>query len=136
MLLVFHTILPIFAITLFGFILRRKFIKSDDFWSGLEILTFYLFLPSLIFYHITSSNIEITRTLFILPAIILPLISVMFIIVICRYFISYDKIKFTSIFQGVTRYNGYILFTITSKLFDAKRKLYCSKPHTIYRHLY
>ena len=56
MIRVFYSILPIFLIALLGSIIRRKWIKSDEFWRGLEKLSFYILFPCVLFEHTSGAD--------------------------------------------------------------------------------
>ena len=61
---VFYSVLPIFLIAFLGSIIRRKWLTSDEFWRGLEKLSFYVLFPSMLFEHtlkVDFSSSEFTR---------------------------------------------------------------------------
>ena len=55
---VFHSVLPIFLIAFLGSVIRRKWLTSDEFWRGLEKLSFYVLFPTVLFKH--SSKVDFT----------------------------------------------------------------------------
>ncbi len=112
-----HNILPIFLIAFIGSIIRRKWIKSDEFWRGLEKLSFYLLFPAVLFKQISSVEINQAEILRLVSALILATAIVSIILIYYQTKNKYDKIYFTSIFQGGIRYNNYILFGLSKALF-------------------
>lgn len=114
---VFYNVLPIFLIALIGSVTRRKWIKSDEFWRGLERLSFYLLFPAILFEEIYKVNM-ITTDVFrlVIALVISTIIIAVFLIFYCTNG-EYTNKQFTSIFQGGTRYNSYILFALGAGLF-------------------
>ena len=60
---VFYNVLPIFLIALLGSVIKRKWLTSDEFWRGLEKLSFYILFPTAIFEY--SSKIDLNSSEFI-----------------------------------------------------------------------
>ena len=46
---VFCNVLPIVLIALIGSFIRKKWLISDEFWRGLEKLSFYILFPAVLF---------------------------------------------------------------------------------------
>lgn len=114
---IFCNVLPIVLIALIGTLIRKKWLISDEFWRGLEKLSFYLLFPSVLFssvYKLELPSLEFFRLVTALT------ISNLIISALAIYYQTkenYKKVQFTSLFQGVTRYNNYILFALSSALF-------------------
>lgn len=117
MLNIFYSVLPIFLIAFIGSIIRRKWIKSDEFWRGLEKLSFYVLFPSVLFEHISKIDMAPTDILRLVLALIISTMVVASILIFVRTRKNFDKRQFTSVFQGSTRYNNYILFALGAALF-------------------
>lgn len=114
---VFYNVLPIFLIAFLGSIIRRKWLTSDEFWRGLEKLSFYVLFPCMLFEHtikVDFNNSEFTR---LTIALIIANLLVSVMLVIYQFKKNYDRTQFTSVFQGATRYNNYIFFAVGSALF-------------------
>ncbi len=114
---VFYNVLPIFLIAFLGSVIRRKWLKSDEFWRGLEKLLFCILFPTVLFEH--SSKVDFTSSEFfkLSAALIFANLLVSVCLVFFRYKTNYDKVQFTSIFQGSTRYNNYVFFAVGAALF-------------------
>ncbi|MCP5369506.1 MAG: AEC family transporter [Rickettsiaceae bacterium] len=114
---IFVNILPLFLIALLGNIIKRKWLKSDEFWRGLEKLSFYLLFPMVLFEH--TSQIDFISVNFnnLLIALISANLIVAAGLVFYRHKYNFDNVQFTSVFQGATRYNNYMFFAIGSALF-------------------
>jgi malonate transporter len=96
---VLHSVGPIFLIAFLGSLMKRRWLTADDFWRGLEKLSFYLLFPCVLFEHILKAESGSTPFLRLVIA-------------------AGDRVSFTSVFQGTTRYNNYIFFALGSALFD------------------
>ena len=114
---VFYNVLPIFLIALLGSVIRRKWLTSDEFWRGLEKLSFYILFPTAIFEY--SSKIDLNSSEFIklTTALISSTLIVSIMLVLYQTRRPYSGVQFTSVFQGATRYNNYIFFALAAALF-------------------
>lgn len=115
---IFANILPLFLIALLGSVVKRKWLKSDEFWRGLEKLSFYILFPMVLFEH--TSQIDFSSSNFdrLVIALIIAHLIVSAGLIFYHYKHNFDNIQFTSIFQGATRYNNYMFFAIGAALFN------------------
>ncbi|QKG30110.1 AEC family transporter [Campylobacter sp. RM16187] len=111
-------ILSIFCIILLGFVLKRKFYKVPKFWAILDSMTYYIFMPYMLFYKIATA--KITGSSDLLGALLLVLICffiVVFLAIFINFFTKFEPAKFTSFFQGSIRYNTYIFLGIVNAMY-------------------
>jgi len=113
-------IFPIFAAILVGAALKRYLITGSDIWAGIDRLTYYLLLPSLLMVEIyradfssghagTAVMVTLGATLFLAAALLL-----------LRPLITSNTPLFTSIFQGSVRYNSYVLLAVADALYGSE----------------
>jgi len=114
---IFVSILPIFLITLLGSVIRRYWLTSDEFWRGLEKLSYFLLFPAVLFNYISSAEISSGELVTLVVALIMSTLIVASGLVLYQRNIDMDKAEFTSVFQGSVRYNSYIFFALGSSLF-------------------
>lgn len=114
---VFYGVLPIFLIAFLGSIIRRKWLTSDEFWRGLEKLSFYILFPAMLFEHTSKVDFSGTEFMRLTLALIIANLIIATILIIYQSKNEYDRIQFTSVFQGATRYNNYIFFAVGAALF-------------------
>jgi len=114
---IFFCILPIFIITLMGSGIRRYWLTSDEFWRGLEKLSYYLLFPAVLFNYISRAEISSGSLISIVVALIISTLIVSSGLVIYQRNTDSDKAEFTSVFQGAVRYNSYIFFALGSSLY-------------------
>jgi malonate transporter and related proteins len=130
---VFYSVIPIFLIAFLGSIIRRKWLTSDEFWRGLEKLSFYILFPSMLFEYTSKvdfNNSEFTR---LTLALIIANLIVAGMLIIYQARNNYDRVQFTSVFQGATRYNNYVFFALGAALFgdDGLRIIATISPYLL-----
>lgn len=113
---IFCSTLPIFLITLLGSIIKNKWLTSEEFWRGIEKLSYFVLFPAMLFNYVSTADLSVASIIKLVVALIMStiLVSIGLIIYQKKYYI--DKIQFTSIFQGSIRYNSYIFFGVSSPL--------------------
>lgn len=118
---IFVSILPIFIITMLGIIIKRTWISSEEFWRGLEKLSYFLLFPLVLFNHtsaIETSSHDLLR-LILLLMLSIGIVSIM--LIIYRRRTQSCKMVFTSLFQGSIRFNNYIFLALSNGLFGSKK---------------
>ena len=114
------SILPIFIITLLGKLIKTHWIKSKEFWKGLESLSYYLLFPIVLFNYISKADVGAFYLIKLVIALITStIITILALIAIKQKYEINGKI-FTSIFQGSVRYNSYIFFALGDALFGTE----------------
>lgn len=118
MYIVLSSILPIFLLMVAGKIIKVKWIRSTEFWTELEKLSYFLLFPAVLFNYISSA--ELTTTYFKL--VVALMVSTSIISAALVFFHNHYKVNsqlFTSVFQGAVRYNSYIFFGLGSTLYGS-----------------
>jgi len=105
---VFCNVLPIVLIAIIGSFIRKKWLISDEFWRGLEKLSFYLLFPAVLFGSVYRLELASSEFFRLVSALIISNLIVSALVVYYQTKENYDKAQFTSLFQGTTRYNNYI----------------------------
>ena len=114
---IFFSILPIFLITMLGAAIRRYWLTSDEFWRGLEKLSYFLLFPAVLFNYISTADLGSGALVKLVFGLIISTL------IVASGLVLYQKKKpiavseFTSIFQGSVRYNSYIFFASGSALY-------------------
>ena len=114
---IFYSVLPIFLIALLGSVIRRKWLTSDEFWRGLEKLSFYVLFPTVLFQYSYKVDLGSSGFLRLAGALIIANLIIAILLVVYQSRKPYDKVQFTTIFQGATRYNNYVFFGLGAALF-------------------
>ncbi len=117
---IFSNTLPIFLITLLGVIIKKKWLTSEEFWRGLEKLSYFLLFPAVLFNYIASADLSSSELLRLVIGLIISTSIVACMLIIYQRRNNIDKGQFTSIFQGSIRYNNYIFFGLTQAIFGVE----------------
>ncbi|MEG8230106.1 AEC family transporter [Candidatus Rickettsia tasmanensis] len=113
---IFCSTLPIFLITLLGSIIKNKWLTSEEFWRGIEKLSYFVLFPAMLFNYVSTADLSVASIIKLLVALIISTILVSIGLIIYQKKYNIDKVQFTSIFQGSIRYNSYIFFGVSSPL--------------------
>ncbi|MFV0250913.1 MAG: AEC family transporter [Rickettsia aeschlimannii] len=113
---IFCSTLPIFLITLLGSIIKNKWLTSEEFWRGIEKLSYFVLFPAMLFNYVSTADLSVVSISKLVAALIISTILVSIGLIIYQKKYNIDKVQFTSIFQGSIRYNSYIFFGVSSPL--------------------
>lgn len=121
MLAIFESLLPIFALIVLGYTIKRSGFIAEDAWGGMEKLGYYVFFPALLIPTLYRADFgELSATgaalgffvgimvlMGILTAVRRPVQAVF----------SLSSGSYTSLFQGISRWNAFIALAIAERLF-------------------
>ncbi|URK16238.1 AEC family transporter [Thalassospira sp. GO-4] len=113
-------IFPIFAAILVGAALKRYLITGSDIWAGIDRLTYYLLLPSLLIVEIYRADFSSGNAGTAVGITLAATLGLSATLLILRPLITRDTPLFTSIFQGSVRYNSYVLLAVADALYGAE----------------
>ena len=121
MLTTLNAIAPIFLIILIGYYLYRSSIIGEQIWSAIEHICFYLLLPFLIIRTLSRADLGSV------PIADFALVLVVAILgMSCSLILAYSLLRrryprsgpsFTSVFQGATRFHGFVALAIIGPLY-------------------
>ena len=114
---IFDAVLPIFLIIAIGTFFKKKWLKSDEFWRGLERLSYFVLFPAALFNSISSANFIFIEQAKLIIALLLAKAIVIIGLMILWKKNNFDKVIFTSVFQGSIRFNNYIFFALGAGLY-------------------
>ena len=114
---IISSVLPIFLIILLGKLIRSYWLKSDEFWRGLEALSYYLLFPGVLFNYISCADIGSSSVTRLVIALVISTIFTASCLVFAQKRFEIEGKVFTSIFQGGIRYNSYMLFGLGDALY-------------------
>jgi len=121
MLATLNAITPIFLIIAIGYLLFRTRIVGEEVWSAIEHICFYLLLPFLIIRTLSRANLgSVPIADFTLVLVIAMLgMSVLLILIhtILRRRYPGGGPTFTSLFQGITRFHGFVALATIGPLY-------------------
>src|SRR5437762_8383847 len=101
-------LVPDFATILLGAGLRRWLPLSDEFWTGMEKLIYYVLFPTLLFSVLTKTKMDLaTATPLVLTGLSATLAGMLLALPAARLF-TRAPMAFASRFQCAFRFNSYI----------------------------
>lgn len=111
-------LIPVFLLIALGYWLKRIKFPNEDFWASADKFTYFILFPSLLFYKISTANLEgIDGFSFILSATITLLIISAVLMVMNYFAFMFEGSAFTSVYQGSVRFNVYVFLALTDALF-------------------
>ena len=116
----FSHILPIFLIALLGGILKRKLLSIDEFWKGLEKMSYVILTPIILFSNIAMSDMKIGSMAQLIFILILSSIIIGLVLIYYNDRTKGDPKKFTSVFQGNFRFNNYLFLGLAQGLYGTQ----------------
>lgn len=118
MLEVVSAILPVFMLLALGWLLRRLHFPGDAFWTHLDPLVYYVLFPALLVH--TFAGVDIRR-LEILPtamATVSTMLVAALVVFLLRRTFNVDGPGFSSVLQGVVRFNTYVGYGVAAALYE------------------
>ncbi|MFY9589566.1 AEC family transporter [Rickettsia endosymbiont of Halotydeus destructor] len=113
---IFSSTLPIFLITILGSIIKTKWLTSEEFWRGIEKLSYFVLFPAMLFNYVSTADLSVSSIIKLVLALIISTCIISISLAIYQKKYNIDKAQFTSIFQGSIRYNSYIFFGVSAPL--------------------
>ncbi len=121
MLATLNAITPIFLIIAIGYLLFRTRIVGEEVWSAIEHICFYLLLPFLIIRTLSRANLGSVPiadfTLVLVIAMLGMSVLLILIHIILRQRYPGGGPTFTSLFQGITRFHGFVALATIGPLY-------------------
>lgn len=120
-------LLPVLVLIVMGYLLKRSAFMSDEAWSGMEKLTYYILFPALLIHTLGKQSVAGLPWITILMiTVITLLLSAVILIVWHRVFQSVSGPTFTSIFQGGVRFNTYIALAVCAAFYGPQGLAVCA----------
>jgi len=99
---------PIFALILLGLGLRRSGFPGDGFWPAAERFTYFLLFPALLVHRLALSRLGDYAVGPVAVVIVALLLGMTALVCVLRPWLKVDGPAFTSVYQGVIRFNTYV----------------------------
>ena len=117
----FESLLPVFMVIAAGFMIRKLAIVPADQWRGIELAAFWVFFPALVAETLLKADLASIPVTNVAFALLIGISTMALLLLglrkpLMRLF-ALDGPAYTSIFQAVTRWNGFIALPIVAKLF-------------------
>lgn len=124
MLTIFESLLPVFLIISLGILLRYVRLVPRDSWASMEKVSYWVFFPAFLFsilFEADLSSPALGGAAIALFCAALSLIVLMWLLRpwLMRWFQA-DGPSYTSLFQSITRWNGFVAIAIVERLYGAE----------------
>jgi len=114
-------IAPIFLIIATGYLLFRTRIVDETVWSAIEHICFYLLLPFLIIRTLSRANLGDVPLLDFMTVLVVAILGMAALLILIQAFVwrrfPQSGPSFTSIFQGATRFHGFVAIAVIGPLY-------------------
>jgi len=110
---------PIFALILLGLGLRRSGFPGDGFWPAAERFTYFLLFPALLVHRLALSRLGDYAVGPVAVVIVALLLGMTALVCVLRPWLKVDGPAFTSVYQGVIRFNTYVGLAVVLAVFHA-----------------
>lgn len=113
-------LIPILTLIILGLVLRQIKFLPEGTWQGVEKLTYFILLPSLLIRTLGSQTLAGTPWPSMLLIVVVTIMTSTLLLIAFRKSLSKNNATFTSVFQGGVRFNTYITLAIAQGLYGAQ----------------
>jgi malonate transporter len=114
-----NALIPIMALIIIGFILKRTKFLPEETWPGMEKLTYFVLFPALLIRTLGQQSLIGMPWTSMLLVVFGTLMTSAVLLILLRNKLTKNNATFTSIFQGGMRFNTYITFAVAQGLYGA-----------------
>ncbi|MEH6451497.1 MAG: AEC family transporter [Psychromonas sp.] len=114
-----NALIPIMALIILGFILKRTKFLPEETWPGMEKLTYFVLFPALLIRTLGEQSLIGMPWTSMLLVVLGTLMTSAILLILLRNKLTKSNATFTSIFQGGIRFNTYITFAVAQSLYGA-----------------
>jgi malonate transporter and related proteins len=112
-------LVPIILLIVLGYVLRRTGFLPDETWPGMEKLTYFILLPSLLVRTLGKQTLAGVPWPSMLTVVVGTLMISAGVLILLQKIRSTNNATFTSVFQGGVRFNTYITLAVAQSLYGA-----------------
>jgi hypothetical protein len=117
----FAALLPVFLLIVAGLVLRRTLVPEETHWLGVERLAYFVMFPALIVDTLARVDLSEVPVAGVGATLVGAILAMTVVCLLLREPLArrldVNGAAFTSIFQGATRWNGYVALAIAAGLF-------------------
>jgi hypothetical protein len=114
---IISALIPIFSLILIGYFFKRIKFPSNDFWSSADKLTYYILMPSLLVYKLSTANLENLDALDFLFTGNITILVVLLLCILINIKLNTSGASFSSVVQGAVRFNTYVFLALVSSVY-------------------
>ncbi|APW65217.1 transporter [Poseidonibacter parvus] len=109
---IFTALIPIFSLIMIGYFFKRIKFPSYDFWPQADKLTYYVLMPSLLIYKLSTASLDSSNSVNYVLTALITIFIVLLILMFLNKFLNFQEDSFTSIVQGGIRFNTYVFLAL------------------------
>ena len=114
---IFTALIPIFLLILIGYYFKRIKFPSNDFWASADKLTYYVLMPSLLIYKLSTANLENIEAFDFVLTGILGIFAILILTLLINLKTKTLGAAFSSVVQGTVRFNTYVFLALIASIF-------------------
>ncbi len=114
---VLESLFPIFALIAVGYGFRRGGWVAEAFWPAAERMVYYVFFPALLVHRVAGSDLVGLNVWPVFAAVWVVMLLFGGAALLARRALPVDGPGFSSVFQGVTRFNTYVALAVPTALY-------------------
>ena len=112
-------IVPVFAMIALGWGLKKRTFLTDDGWRAVERLTYFVFYPAFLIPAVWRADFAGGAAGPVALATVGVALAVALLTVLAKPLMRIGDPAFTSVFQGVIRWNGFVFLPVAGAVFGA-----------------
>jgi predicted permease len=114
---VFFALAPIFLIIVLGYAVRAARVVSDDSWGAVNRFGYFVPYPAFLFSTCAGADLHAHNAGGFLTAALIGFVAMAGLALSTRLFFRKDGPAFTSVFQGASRWNGFVILAAGDSLY-------------------
>lgn len=114
---IFSALIPIFLLILTGYFFKRIKFPSNDFWGNADKLTYFILMPSLLIYKLSTASLDGLEAFDFVITGIFAITTLFVITIIINFKFKTPGMAFTSVIQGAVRFNTYVFLALVSAMY-------------------
>jgi len=113
-------LIPIFLLIITGYSFKKIDFPSSEFWKNADKLTYFVLMPALLIYKLSTANLDNIEAFDFVLTGILALIAGLIICIILKPTMKSSGAAFSSVVQGAIRFNTYVFLGLVSAILGDK----------------
>ena len=114
---IFSALIPVFSLILIGYFFKKIKFPSHEFWPQADKLTYYILMPSLLIYKLSSASLDTVNSFGFVSSALLAIFFTMIILIVVNKIVPSNPDSFTSVVQGGIRFNTYVFLALSGSIF-------------------
>lgn len=122
--LIIDALLPVFALIMLGYGLRRTLLREPVFWAGANKLSYFVLLPALLVNQLASARFQADLFTTLWGVVLSTMVIVTLLVWFTKDWLTATNGAFTSVLQGSIRPNTYVALALAAALYGQEGVVY------------